>query len=123
MPYLLYFSDLKPIHQEKNLAKFLWQRDLQYEFEIRSRNHIGESLDANRLIIYPTNSKNAKDFTPQSIHNVYHANNRTYTLTWSAPKNSTGLLSFTVYWCYPKRALPNECKVSYLNVYDNCYKE
>lgn len=106
------FRDLKPLRQEKNLAKFSWRKDSHYEFEIRSRNHIGESIEVSRLIIYPTHRRNAKDFTPQSIHNVYHANNRTYTLTWSKPKNVTGLLSFTVYWCYPKRALPNECKVS-----------
>ncbi|XP_037808231.1 cytokine receptor [Lucilia sericata] len=105
-------SDLKPWHQEKNLAKFFWQKDLYYEFEIRSKNHVGESLEASRLIIYPTNQRNQKEYTPLDIHNVYHGNNRTYTLTWRNPKKLTGLLSFTVYWCYTKRALPNECKES-----------
>lgn len=106
------FRDLKPFHQEINLAKFELQKDLQYEFEIRSRNHMGESIDASHLTIYPLSLRNPKAFTPQTIHNVYHANNRTYTLTWSKPKNITELSSFTVYWCYPKRALPNECRVS-----------
>ncbi|XP_065364504.1 cytokine receptor [Calliphora vicina] len=105
-------TDLKPWHQEKNLAKFLWQKDLYYEFEIRSKNHIGESEEASRLIIYPTNQRNPKDFTPQAIHNVYHGNNLTYTLTWLKPKHLTGLASFTVYWCYTKRALRSECKES-----------
>lgn len=97
-----------------NLAKFSWQKDYHYEFEIRSRNHMGDSIEASRLTTYPLKRKNPKAFTPQAIHNVYHADNRTYTLTWSKPNNVTGLKSFTVYWCIPKRALPNECRVSYL---------
>ncbi|KAM7346462.1 cytokine receptor domeless [Cochliomyia hominivorax] len=105
-------TNLKPWHQEKNLAKFYWQKELYYEFHIRSKNHMGESAEFSRLVIYPTNQRNPKDFSPQSIHNIYHDNNRTYTLTWSKPKNLTGLLDYTVYWCYKKRPLSNECKES-----------
>lgn len=110
---LYIYSDLKPSLLEKNLAIFPWQKSSQYEFEIGSRNHMGDSIDASYLIIRPFNKNiNPKLYTPKEINNVYHANNHTYTLTWSRPLNSNGLKSYTVFWCYPKRALPNECKVS-----------
>ncbi|XP_075155385.1 cytokine receptor domeless [Haematobia irritans] len=104
--------DLKPSHMDMNLAKFPWQKTSQYEFEIASSNHMGESLESSKLIIYPFNKFNTKNYTPKDINNVYHANNRTYTLTWSSPTNRIGLKSYTIFWCNPKRAMPNECKES-----------
>lgn len=103
---------MKPKHQEKNLAKFKFQKDLYYEFHIRSKNHLGESSEASRLIVYPTHQHNRKEFSPQNIHNIYHDNNRSYTLIWSKPNNLTDLMGYTVFWCYRKRILLNECKVS-----------
>uniref|UniRef100_A0A1I8MKL2 Fibronectin type-III domain-containing protein n=1 Tax=Musca domestica TaxID=7370 RepID=A0A1I8MKL2_MUSDO len=104
--------DLKPSVLDHNLAVFPWRKTSHYEFEIVSHNHLGESLEASRLVIYPFDKVTAKHYTPRDINNVYHANNRTYTLTWSKPARSVGLKSYTVFWCYPKRALPNECKES-----------
>ncbi|XP_061392662.1 cytokine receptor [Musca vetustissima] len=106
------FIDLRPITMEHNLAVFPWRKTSRYEFDIGSRNHMGDSLETSRLIIYPFDKTNARHHTPRDINNVYHANNRTYTLTWSKPPRAVGLKSYTVFWCYPKRALPNECKES-----------
>ncbi|XP_073835729.1 cytokine receptor domeless [Musca autumnalis] len=104
--------DLKPLRLEHNLAVFPWSKSSHYEFEIGSRNHVGDSMETSRLVIYSFETVAPKLHTPNDINNVYHANNRTYTLTWSRPINSSGLKSYTVFWCYPKRALPNECKES-----------
>ncbi|XP_013108583.2 cytokine receptor [Stomoxys calcitrans] len=104
--------DLKPSIMDINLATFPWHNFYQYEFEIASSNHMGESFESSRLTIYPFNKLNPKHYTPREINNAYHGNNRTYTLTWARPTNRIGLKSFTVFWCYPKRAKTNECKES-----------
>uniref|UniRef100_A0A1A9WDP3 Fibronectin type-III domain-containing protein n=1 Tax=Glossina brevipalpis TaxID=37001 RepID=A0A1A9WDP3_9MUSC len=73
---------------------------------------MGTSAEGSRLKIYALGQRNTKRYTPRAIHNVYHADNRTYTLSWSKPLITEALQNYTVYWCYPKRALPNECKGS-----------
>uniref|UniRef100_A0A1B0A054 Fibronectin type-III domain-containing protein n=1 Tax=Glossina pallidipes TaxID=7398 RepID=A0A1B0A054_GLOPL len=104
--------DLRPLQQDINLVTFIWNKFAQYEFEIRSRNHMGTSDEGSRLTIYALGQRNTKRYEPRAVHNVYHADNRTYTLSWSKPLITEGLENYTVYWCYPKRALSNECKGS-----------
>lgn len=107
-------STIKPLLQDLNLATFDWDKRFRYDFVIRSSNRLGSSINGSRLSILPMKDYAIKEFTPKAIHNVYHAGNRTYILSWSHPLNTKDLLNYTVYWCFPKRALPNECKVSRL---------
>ena len=109
---MFHCSQLFPLYLESNSALFSWEKTSHYKFNIRTRNEIGYSANVSSIELFPfTNPSSMKLHTPQSIQNVYHGTNRTYTLTWEAPVIKRGLLSFTVYWCYSKRALQNECKV------------
>ncbi|XP_037930826.1 cytokine receptor [Teleopsis dalmanni] len=100
------------IQFENNSAKFRLDKYSSYHFQIKSSNHLGESREASIISIFPQQSRISKNYKPLSIHNVYHATNRTYTLTWCSPINTEGLLGYTVYWCNSKRALQNECNES-----------
>ncbi|XP_037937252.1 cytokine receptor-like isoform X2 [Teleopsis dalmanni] len=106
-----YNIDLKPLSIDNTSAIFPWKKEHQYEFVIKSRNNVGESLESSQIIV-PAWPDSYKLNSPKWIRNIYHAANRTYTLSWSAPANITNLVDYTVFWCPSKPNVLNECKGS-----------
>ncbi|KAI9588952.1 hypothetical protein GQX74_007121, partial [Glossina fuscipes] len=100
---------LKPIHIDRSSAIFTWHKRHRYEFAIKSNNSQGESEDSSSIIV-PAWGKHHERMNPQWIRNIYHAANRSYTLSWSPPTNQSNLIDYTVFWCQSKQAVPNECR-------------
>ncbi|XP_037828715.1 cytokine receptor-like isoform X2 [Lucilia sericata] len=101
---------LKPLHIDLTSATFPWHKRHNYTFVIKSSNAEGESPN-NSTIVIPARSKHhERSFSPQWIRNVYHATNRTSTLSWSPPHNQKHLTDYTVFWCQSKLANTNECE-------------
>lgn len=103
--------DLKPLSIDRSSAIFLWNPRHSYKFSIKSRNEVGDSPDSADIVV-PALTRPDSDYNPQWIRNIYHANNRSYTLTWMHPQNTLLLMDYTVYWCQSKPASQTECRVS-----------
>ncbi|XP_005191927.1 cytokine receptor isoform X2 [Musca domestica] len=101
---------MEPLEMDLISAKFPWHRQHRYEFRIKSRNSEGDSPDSNIINIPVWSKHNASLTSPEWIKNVYDSTNRTYTLTWGAPKKLQGLVDYTVFWCQSKKATQDECK-------------
>ncbi|XP_061395881.1 cytokine receptor-like [Musca vetustissima] len=101
---------LEPLEIDLISAKFPWHRQHRYEFVIKSRNSEGDSPNSS-IINIPVWSKHDASLTsPEWIKNVYDSVNRTYKLSWGAPKRKEGLVDYTVFWCQSRKATQDECK-------------
>lgn len=105
---------MKPLSIDRFSAIFAWKNQYSYEFVIKSRNAIGDSPESVNIVI-PALILPQSNYNPQWIHNIYHAKNHSYTLTWNPPQNLTSLVDYTVYWCQSKRAMHTECRVNIIN--------
>lgn len=103
---------MKPLYIDRTSAVFPWRRHHNYTFVIKSRNAEGESTDNSTIFVPAWSKHHERSMSPQWIRNVYHATNRTYTLSWRPPVNQKHLKSYTVFWCQSKKNIPNECAVS-----------
>ncbi|EDW05570.2 cytokine receptor [Drosophila mojavensis] len=103
-------SDASKIKVDTNSATIdNWKRDAHYEVFIRSSNIMGTSLEASRLYIPSISSEDRRLRMPLKIQGVYHSSNSSYTLGWKPPKNTSGLIDYTVFWCNAKPALLSKC--------------
>lgn len=89
-----------------------WTRNAHYEIYIRSSNNVGTSLEASRLYIPSISGEDIRLREPLKIQGVYHSSNSSYTLGWKPPRNSSGLIDYTVFWCNAKPALLSKCNGS-----------
>lgn len=106
------FRQPTPLDIDRSSAVFSWDRKHRYEFVIKSRNAMGESPDSSTITIPAWPKRHERSMSPEWIRNVYHADNNTYTFSWSPPNKMEGLIDYTVFWCQSKRATPNACDVS-----------
>ncbi|ALC49570.1 dome [Drosophila busckii] len=106
-------ADSSEVLVELNLATIQnWTRSTNYEVFIRSKNIAGESVEATRLLIPAISNEDSRVRVPTKIRSEYHASNTSYTLSWTAPENTSGLLNYTVYWCKKLPAVQSMCNGS-----------
>ncbi|XP_065362963.1 cytokine receptor-like isoform X2 [Calliphora vicina] len=101
---------LEPLHFDRTSATFPWLRHHNYTFVIKSSNAEGESPNNSTIFIPAWSKHHERNFSPKWIRNIYHATNRTSTLSWSPPHNQRHLIDYTVFWCQSKHATTTECE-------------
>lgn len=106
-------SDSSEVKVEPNSATIVkWNPNKRHELFIRSRNEVGTSVEASRLIIPSISNEDTRLRVPKKIRSVYHSSNSSYTLSWKAPENTTDLINYTVFWCNAKPAVQSKCNGS-----------
>ncbi|XP_013097747.2 cytokine receptor isoform X1 [Stomoxys calcitrans] len=103
---------MEPLHIDRISAVFRWNKTHNYEFVIVSSNAEGESPDHSTITVPRWPKHDRSLYSPEWIRNVYNRENRTYTLSWNAPKKTDDLINYTVFWCQSKKATPDECEDS-----------
>lgn len=99
-----------PVTMTDIMAKFSTIPDNMLEFEIRSSNSEGRSLDSSPIRIPP---KRLRVGYPTELKK--NRNGTLYTLSWQKPKHSAeDLESYTVFWCKAKSEQPNQCEVKFV---------
>lgn len=89
-------------------AKMVQMRDEPLEFELRSRNAEGQSVEASRIFV-----PRARDRVAPPRELKKNLNGTTYTLSWKQPAHDANkIVSYTVFWCKSKSEGPNQCEVS-----------
>lgn len=112
-PVSLLRSHSSEVKVEPNSATIVkWDQNKRHELLIRSRNEVGTSVEASRLIIPSISNEDTRLRVPKKIRSVYHSSNSSYTLSWKAPENTTNLINYTVFWCNSKPAVQSKCNGS-----------
>lgn len=78
-------------------------------FNLYSANSEGDSVRSN-IIRVP--KKKDRCPLPRNIKKILDNQMYTYTLSWSSPRHTDNISSYTVFWCVTKFETPNLCDVS-----------
>lgn len=112
-PFTFNSRSLKPLSIDLTSATFPWHRRHSYTFVIKSKNAAGESPNNSTIVVPAWTKHSARALSPQWIRHIYHATNRTSTLSWTPPANQKHLKDYTVFWCQSKHAKATECEVGF----------
>ncbi|XP_060537286.1 cytokine receptor [Cylas formicarius] len=97
-------GSIKPTSLHKNYARFDNLRDINYTFNVYSKNQVGFSLDSSKVFV-PSSLYAIKE--PSNLVKVDRGKGQYY-LAWE-PINFQQISNYTLFWCTDSRDRPYQC--------------